>query len=96
MSEHKWTVIIDWSGIPVAVSFSRFWLGNDMHHIEVRADQRLPITETGYRSHFYHGPDDMTLESAATFIVSWLDDAANNKSWLSYVEARRQGDLFDL
>ena len=56
---------IKWRGVEVEVSFIRAWskpfysaYGFNLCHIEVRAEQPLPITETGYRSIFI-GEDEL-------------------------------------
>lgn len=67
-------------------------------HIEVRsvkpARAPLPITETGYRSHFVplgtveaHGGDVVAQ------VRAWLDEAALDKAWIERCERARQGEL---
>ena len=67
-----------------------------MHHIELYADEPLPITQTGYRSHFFAGNAEMTISDAAGLVATWLTDEAQTVAWRTYQESRRQGDLFDL
>lgn len=56
---------------------------------------RLPITDTGYRSHFHppgtieaHG-DDVVAQ-----VIAWLDEEAAKPAWRRYSDASRQGELF--
>jgi len=67
-------------------------------HIEIRSDGKvaLPVTETGYRSHFMNGADALAEfdDDPMKFTLSWLDEAAKSKEWLDYVEASRQYSLF--
>ncbi|MEZ5844052.1 MAG: hypothetical protein R3D27_10025 [Hyphomicrobiaceae bacterium] len=54
----------------------------------------LPITSTGYRSHFL---DEQELNAAggpAGFVIAWLDREARGKAWALTEFKWRQGDLF--
>ena len=37
-----------WEGIAIADSHEANWLNSDYDHIELRAVEKLPVTETGY------------------------------------------------
>ena len=52
--EDHMTHAIVWDGIDLSISHTPNWLNSEFHHVELRADERLPVTETGYRSHFIH------------------------------------------
>ena len=68
-------------------------------HLEVRSIRpehaRLPITETGYRSHF-HQPGIIEADGGDVVaqVIAWLDDEAAKPEWRRYIEASRQGELF--
>ncbi len=68
-------------------------------HLEIRSilpeKAPLPITETGYKSHFFQ-PDSVEFvnDSVVETVIQWLDNEAQSKEWLDYVEMSRQGDLF--
>lgn len=87
------TSTFEWHNIAIEAKLTRNWLSLEYHHIEVRADQRLPITETGYRSLFIavseYGDADL-----AGFVTDWLEQAAQSKDWQGYVDASRQFSLF--
>jgi hypothetical protein len=54
----------------------------------------LPITETGYRSHFTR-PDEIEASGGPVEVVqSALDEAAKDQSWLDRESAARQMSLF--
>jgi hypothetical protein len=55
----------------------------------------MPITETGYKSHFFQ-PDSVEFVNGSVVetVIQWLDKEAESKDWLDYVEKSRQGDLF--
>lgn len=73
---------ITWRGIALDVTFTpKRFAGHD--HIEIRAEGPavLPVTDTGYRSHFLpHG----IIEGAGgvvAFVTTWLDAAAKERRW---------------
>jgi hypothetical protein len=87
-----------WQGIEIeAVYVPLQW--KTIAHLEVRSitpeGAPLPITETGYRSHF-HQPG--TIEGlggdVVAQVIAWLDEEAKKPAWRTYVEASRQGRLF--
>ena len=72
-----------WQGIALSVTHTPGWLGTEIDHIEIQSDGRapLPVTETGYRSHFMSAQDLAAYESPVAFVLLWLDDAAS-EGWL--------------
>lgn len=85
---------IVWEEIEIDVSHKTNWLNTGYDHLELRAGERLPVTETGYRSHFIH-PDELALfDSLEDFVRQWLDKAAEDKSWQKYLVDRQQLSLF--
>jgi hypothetical protein len=87
-------VEIQWQGIAVTIHVARNWLNTGFHHIEVQADQSLPITNTGYRSHFMPPAELDQWDTVEAFVTDWLDDAALAKQWVDYLVAKRQLRLF--
>lgn len=99
------TCTITWQEITIEVSYEADWLG--MHalnpewghaHLQLQSLEperaELPVTETGYRSHF---PARGTVEAAggpAAFALSWLDTEARNPAWREREAASRQLSLF--
>jgi len=93
----------EWQGIGLEIRHCPRWFGSERddfltQHIEIRSDGRvvLPITETGYRSHFLNGAEALAEfdHDPVAFVLWWLDDAAQSKEWQAQVEASRQGSLF--
>lgn len=85
---------IVWEGIEIALSHHKLRYGDSFDHIELQAKERLPVTETGYRSHFIH-PDELTLwDSLEAFVLEWLNDAARHPDWQAYHQESRQPTLF--
>ncbi len=85
---------ITWNGIAITVSITRDWLSTGYHHIELSADQPLPITTTGYRSHFMPKDQFAAFDSLEQLVRLWLDDAAKSNAWIQAQEERRQLKLF--
>jgi hypothetical protein len=92
----------NWNGIEIEVSWKPDWLsfddGTGTGHLEIRSvrpeREPLPMTETGYRSHFLHpsiidnhgGPD--------AYVAAWLQKEAVTPEWLASDLKHRQGSLF--
>ena len=79
---------LQWEGITIEVSYEAEWLGfrrgSDMAvaHLQVRsiAPERapLPMTETGYRSHFVHPDEVEELGGPAAYVEAWLNEMARS------------------
>tara|TARA_R110000787_G_scaffold16622_17_gene50519 strand:- start:13148 stop:13456 length:309 start_codon:yes stop_codon:yes gene_type:complete len=85
-----------WRGIDLTITHKRNWCCGELDHIELRSagNAPLPVTETGYKSHFLH-PDCLTdYSDAASYVMAWLDHAANCKTWTRKEGATRQLSLF--
>ena len=89
------TTMLIWNGIKIMVTHTPNRFG-EIDHIELHAEdrQRLPITETGYRSHFCHESQIEPYGSALAFVQAWLDHEATNPEWRAYEFAARQMSLF--
>lgn len=85
-----------WEGRILRLSYRpRRWGYFD--HAEIRAEdgQGLPITETGYRSHFF-GPIDpeLTLTEVEQMFREWLDAEAAKPAWREHCRQSAQLNLF--
>ena len=87
-----------WQGIEIELCYWPLKWGV-ISHLEIRSilpeGAQLPITETGFKSQFFQ-PDSIELidGSIVEKVVQWLDDMAQSKQWIEYVENSRQGELF--
>ena len=96
IEEHK----AMWRGIDLIVTFERNWLSSvrpiTAHLTITTAPERqpLPITETGYRSHFLpaHAVDDEG--GPVAFVLAWLDHEAASPEWKAAELSARQLSLF--
>lgn len=69
-----------------------------MSHIEIRTvnpeKAALPITETGYKSHFTPKGNLDEYENPVAFVKAWLDHAAQSEEWKTAQDEARQMSLF--
>lgn len=89
-----------WEGIEIELSYEPEAYGDAIAHLAVRTinPERapLPITDTGYRSHYH--PVGTVEASDGTLIeqvTAWLNEEAKSKAWQKYVEDSHQLSLFE-
>jgi len=96
---------IIWQGIAIEIRYCRAWLSEDINgyniaHLEIETLEPkrspLPMTETGYKSHFCQHADILEYGGAKEYVTAWLESEAKSASWKSYIEESRQADLFEL
>lgn len=85
---------IDWQGIALSVGYARDWHGMGTAHIEVRSPSPIPITDTGYRSHFLHPEHVEDAGGPVAYVMAWLDVAADSPAWIAAQARTRQLTLF--
>ena len=94
---------IMWEGIEIQIRFARDWLGTSKGnyltaHIEVETINprraALPITETGYRSHFLTAESVDAAGGAVAYVLEALNDAAKHPAWKTSSAAQKQLPLF--
>jgi len=88
-----------WQGIEIEATYTPQKWGGVIAHLEIRSlkPERapLPITSTGYRSHF-HQPGTIEAHGGDVVaqVIAWLDEEAAKPEWRAKREASRQGELF--
>jgi len=91
---------IEWEGIAVLIKWCPRWYGAsdyyEIAHLEIHAANKtpLPITETGYRSHFIDKEAVEALGGPVAYARAWLDEAAASPEWKAKAQASRQLSLF--
>jgi hypothetical protein len=94
----EWRNAITGQTVRLRVTHSRNYLTTGSDHIEIEAIEPkraiLPITETGYRSHFIKSDDVERAGGVRRFVTDWLASAAASKPWQRSQQAAKQGDLF--
>jgi len=73
---------ITWRGIALEITFTPEKFGL-VDHIEIKTDGRapLPVTETGYRSHFIPAGTVAEHGGAVAFVTAWLEHEAARTGW---------------
>jgi hypothetical protein len=104
MNRHIETFEVEWHGIKLAISWEPQWLrtgeelGWDTAHLQVEAiapeRAMLPITETGYLSHFTTAAVVADMGGPLAFVRTWLDEEAASPAWRQQEAASRQFALF--
>ena len=84
---------LTWHGLEIAVTCVPNWLNSDHAHIEIRCAEPLPITNTGYRSHFMPIRELEQWNSLDAFLLAWLDEASGSKDWQRIWAMRQQLSL---
>ena len=92
----------NWNGIEIEIRWNADHLifddGQSMAHLEIESIQParapLPITETGYRSHFLQGQQLEGHGGAVAFAIKWLDHEARSAAWKEHARASAQLSLF--
>ena len=68
--------VIHWQGMAIQIRHVAEW-GAGYDHLEIRTIEpkraKLPISETGYRSHFLPGFELAEQGGAVAFVTAWLD-----------------------
>lgn len=70
-----------WRGVEIEVRSEANWLNTGLTHIEIETMPRtpLPMTETGYRSHFIDPGVLAEYWNAEDFVQQWVEESA--KDW---------------
>ncbi len=96
--EIQWRDPASGATIAVRITHARDYLSSGNDHLEIESMKPkkapLPITETGYRSHFMAPLELMNAGGPVTFVTAWLDTEAKGKGWSKAVTTKAQGDLF--
>lgn len=73
---------ITWRGIQIAITFMPEKFGMT-EQIELHSENRtaLPVTETGYRSHFMPMGTVAQHGDPVAFVTAWLDYEAERMRW---------------
>jgi hypothetical protein len=93
------TEMLEWEGITLSVSCERdFATMTGLTHLSIHvlepSTSKLPITETGYRSHFLSEVEVAELGGPLAYVRAWLDAEAASPEWKSQEAASRQLGLF--
>ena len=93
------TEMLEWQGITLSVECERNYatmtgLTHLSIHVLEPSTSKLPITETGYRSHFLSEAEVAELGGPLGYVRAWLDAEAATPEWREQQQAARQMTLF--
>lgn len=92
-----------WNTIAIDVTYNNDWakshreiMGFSMGHLEIKSEgkARLPITETGYKSHFIAATVIEEYGGAEKYVCDWLEEKSKSKVWKDYWRKSKQLSLF--
>lgn len=103
--EDKYQIeIIEWCNYQIKVMYAydpmrmAEYYDEPMSHIQIVTIEperaALPITDTGYKSHFIPESNIAKYGSAKDYVLAWLNEAATSPAWIKAEEERRQYSLF--
>jgi hypothetical protein len=100
VDQHSQTYRFTWQGIEIEATYCPLKWGV-IAHLEIRsitpASVPLPITSTGYKSHFHPcGTVEALGGDVVGQLTAWLDEEAAKPEWQVHVARSRQGELFGL
>ncbi len=92
----------NWHGIEIEIRWNPEYVIYDdatrVAHLEVESISPkrapLPITETGYRSHFTSVEAVQLYVMPEDYVEAWLDDASRSREWQALEQSSRQLALF--
>ena len=87
---------IEWEGRAIRLSYQPRYCGViDFVEINSNDGEALPITMTGYLSHFF-GPVEpaLTIDEVIEFVLDWLEKQATSKAWQEHLLESQQLSLF--
>lgn len=94
---------LTWDGVDIEIRYCPDWLdscretyGYALAHLEIETVTResLPITETGYLSHFTRADNVTAYGGPAAYVQNWLEIEAQRRDWKDFEDQRRQLALF--
>ncbi|MEK7994696.1 MAG: hypothetical protein AAB403_12905 [Planctomycetota bacterium] len=103
MTRHIETFRMTWSGIVIEIRWEPSWLnlarlGHDTAHLEIESiapeGAVLPITSTGYRSHFTSPEAVAAYGGPVAFVEAWLETESQAPDWRREELTCRQLSLF--
>lgn len=84
--------------VHLRVEHTRNYLVAGTDHLEIHVTSPkkaiIPLTDTGYRSHFIDGDQLKDAGGVRRFVEQWLAAESRSKEWQKKDLERQQGDLF--
>lgn len=90
-----------WNDLSLIITWSPNWLDREeadyiFAHLEVRTEDRqpMPISKTGYRSHFIDHESVEHLGGPVAYVKTWLDHQSRARQWQTHQTNTNQISLF--
>ena len=87
----------EWCGICISLRHAHKFC-SVIEHLEIRSidpeKSPLPITETGYKSHFVDESSLHEYGGALAYVLAWLNEEAGKPEWQRQKEVASQYSLF--
>jgi len=84
--------------VRIRIVHARRYLSATSDHLQIEsvspAKAPLPISPTGYLSHFIGPLDLVNAGGPVSFVTAWLERVAASKAYIAAERKRSQGDLF--
>jgi len=92
----------NWNGIEIEIRWNADYLAfegrPDMGHLEIESlsprRAPLPMTETGYRSHFIEADEVDRFDGPEGYVEAWITELSATTAWRQTDAAARQLALF--
>jgi hypothetical protein len=89
---------LTWQGFTMTIRYDPASFADHAHiQLQVIAPERnapLPVTETGYRSHFVRPEVVEAAGGPTAYVRVWLEEASRSPSWRARLNQWRQLSLF--
>ena len=103
MKPKKQNLTLVWENIKIQVLYNPDYseaheeiMGWRLAHLEIKSDQKLPMTETGYRSHFAAASEIESYGTPIDFVKAWLAETSKRKEWQTYKKLKVQAQQLSL
>ena len=95
----KQTYILIWDGVEIEANYEpdSYSVVSHLEIISINPPRcKLPMTETGYRSHFHerHMIERDYDGDVIAAVLDWLNIESKSKRWQKYLKDTQQGSLF--
>ena len=86
--------VMMWQDIKISIQYKPSWIKSvSISHLEIHSLEperaALPVTETGYKSHFFHTDEIFSEPELKQMVEQWLDEAAQSSEWKAYAASQR-------
>ena len=101
MEKREFTFV--WEGIAIDVAYTPDYspafgkiYGWTLAHLSIKRQGKgqIPISETGYKSHFTNAANIEEMGGPETYVQEWLNEEKSSEAWQSYIAKARQLTLF--